>query len=327
MPAHMGTPSRGFSAGAGRNRYPGQDYLVVVADMQPNNNTTAPPTVVAAQIVALNPQPQYMLLPGDCTNHGDNAGNSGEYANLNSMYGSIKPIICPVPGNHDWGNVVGSGNLTGYDGYWGAQGFPNATPPHFYSFDTPTGWHVIALDSDEQWVGSLNNPSTTYTAVSNDLAANAGKPLIAFWHHARWSDGTVTTDPGGTSDITVVQDIWNLLYDNHCDLVFSGHCHSYQRFPKLGKTGLPDSKGITEFVVGTGGSGLFTLTGPGRAVINSYQTAAYDQLNSQWFGFLKLFLTPTAYSWQFVSQNGAGTQSPGKILDAGGPVLSNQFSH
>jgi hypothetical protein len=304
-----------------------QDFLVVLGDMQPAQHTTAPPTVVAAQISALNPQPVYVLIAGDCTNDGDNTGFSGEFANFDSMYGGIKPILRPAPGNHDWGNVVGSGNLTAYDTYWGSQAHSGATPPHFYSFDTPTGWHVITFDSSEQWVGSLNNPSSTYTAIAADLAANKGKPIIAYWHHPRWSDGTNTTDPGGTGDTTVVQDIWNLLRDYACDLVFTGHCHSYQRFPKFGKTASADAQGIREFVVGTGGSGLFALTGapgsPARSDVNSWQSAAYDQLNSQWFGFLKLWLTPSTYSWQFVSQNAAGSQNPGAILDSGGPVPTN----
>lgn len=321
--------ARGAGAGAA-GPPPQTDFLVVVADMQPGVSTNAPWTVVAAQVTGLNPQPYCVLIPGDCANHGDNAGVSGEYlnfdANTQGSYGKIKPLLRPVPGNHDWGNVVGSGDLTHYDAYWGPQGFPNTTPPHFYSFDLPSGWHVIALDSSEQWTGSLNNPSATYTAVSNDLAANTGKPLIAFWHHPRFSDGTTTTDPGGTADTTVVSDIWNLLYDHHCDLVFSGHCHSYQRFPKLGKTGLADSAGITQFVVGTGGSGLFTLTATQRSTVNSYQAAAYDQLNSQWFGYLKMWLTPHTYSWQFISQNAAGSQNPGAVLDSGGPVLSNLYT-
>jgi hypothetical protein len=232
-----------------------------------------------------------------------------------------------VPGNHDWGNIVSQGNLSAYDTYWGAQGRPNSTPAHFYSFDTPAGWHIVALDSSTQWCGSVANPSATYTALAADLAANAGKPLIAFWHHPRFSDGTDVADPGGTADGTVMTDIWNLLYDNHCDLVFSGHCHSYQRFPKLGKTGLSDAAGITQFVVGTGGSGLFTLTGVGRATINSFQVPAYDNLLSKWFGYLKLFLTPHTYSWQFVSQNAGGSEAPGQVLDSGGPIVSNRFTY
>lgn len=322
-------PGRTAQASGGAPGPTQTDFLVVVADMQPAQSTTAPPTVVAAQIAALSPQPSYVLIAGDCTNNGDNTGFSGQFSNFDSMYGGIKSILRPVPGNHDWGNVVGSGNLTAYDTYWGSQAHSGATPPHFYSFDTPTGWHIIALDSDEQWVGSLNNPSSTYTALDSDLTANAGKPTIAYWHHPRFSDGTNTTDPGGTGDTTTVSDIWNRLYDAHCDLVFTGHCHSYQRFPKLGKTGSPDTAGIREFVVGTGGSGLFTLTGPpgspARSDVNSYQSAAYDQLNSKWFGFLELTLTPHAYSWQFVSQNAGGSEAPGQVLDSGGPVNSNLF--
>lgn len=317
----------GGSSGAGCEGPPPQtDYLVVVADMQPGATTSDPWLVVAEQVASLVPMPQAILLPGDCTNDGDNAGFSGEYAHFDTKYGSIKPLIRPVPGNHDWGNVVGQGNLNGYDGYWGQQGHPTATPPHFYSFDLPSGWHVIALDSDSQWLGSVSNPSATYTAVASDLAAHPGQPLIAFWHHPRFSDGTDTADPGGTNDNTVMTDIWDLLYDHHCDLVFSGHCHSYQRFAKLGKTGTADSAGIAEFIVGTGGSGLFTLEATQRSVVNSYQSAAYDQANSQWFGFLKLWLTPHTYSWQFVSQNATGSQAPGQVLDSGGPVTSNLYS-
>jgi len=292
--------------------------------MQPAAGTTAPPTVVAAQILGLNPAPQYILLPGDVTNNGDNTGFSGQYSRFDVLYGGVKPKIHPVPGNHDWGASPPGGDVTHYDAYWGTQSHStDANPPHFYSFDVPSGWHIIALDSDQQWVGSLNNPSATYTAVVNDLVANQGKPLLAFWHHPRFSDGTNTTDPGGTGDTTVVSDIWNLLYDNHCDLVLTGHCHSYQRFPKFGKTGTADPAGIREFVVGTGGSGLFTLTGAGRADVNSYQVAAYDQLNSKWFGYLNLWLTPHAYRWEFVSQNAVGSEAPGQVLDSGGPILSN----
>jgi acid phosphatase type 7 len=302
------------------------DFAVVVADMQPASGANVPPQVVSAQIRALSPAPGIILMPGDIAND----GTASEYTIWDGYYGADKTFIYPVPGNHDHaanGDPANTPtNLVAYDAYFGAQGDPGTTPPHFISFDTPAGWHVLGFDSGEQWIGSLANPSATYTAVANDLAANAGKPVIAFWHHPRWSDGTNTADPGGTGDSAVTQDIWNLLYDNHADLVFTGHCHSYQRFPKFGKTGTADSAGIREFVVGTGGSGLFTLTGPGRSEVNSYQSAAYDQVNSKWFGYLKLWLTssPHSYSWQFISQNAAGSQAPGAVLDSGGPVASNQ---
>lgn len=302
------------------------DFLVVVADMQPASGANVPPQIVSAQIRALAPAPDMILMPGDIAND----GTSSEYTIWDGYYGStFGTKVHAVPGNHDHapnGDPAQTPtNLTAYDSYFGTAGGSGATPPHFLSFDTPTGWHVIGLDSSQQWVGSLNNPSTTYTAVVNDLTANSGKPTIAFWHHPRWSDGTSTADPGGTADTTVVSDIWNTLYDHHCDLVFSGHCHSYQRFPKMGKTGSADSAGIREIVVGTGGSGLHTLSATQRSEANSYQSSAYDQVNSKWFGYLKLWLTQTTYQWQFISQNAAGSEAPGQVLDSGGPVKSNLF--
>jgi len=303
------------------------DYLVAVADMQPATGANVPPQVVSAQVRALNPAPALVLFPGDITNDGTTA----EYTIWDGYYGSTFGTKCqPAPGNHDHapnGDPANTPtNLAAYNTYFGAQAHSGATPPSFYSFDTPAGWHIISLDSGTQWIGSVANPSTTYTALAADLAANAGKPLAAFWHHPRWSDGTATADPGGTGDCTEVGDLWNLLYDNHCDLVLNGHCHSYQRFPKLGKTGSADAAGIREFVVGTGGSGLHTLTGPGRADVNSYQVAAYDQVNSKWFGYFELWLYPHphSYAWRFTSQNAAGSESPGSVLDSGGPVASNQ---
>jgi len=283
------------------------DFLVIVADMQPGAGANPPPTVVAAKVVADNPD--YVLMPGDLANDGTTA----QYGFFDTMYGSIKSKIYPVPGNHDWV----PGTLANYNTYWGSQGGTGNTPPNCYSFDTATGWHVIGIDSDQANVGSVNNPSATYTFVANDLAANTGKPIIAFWHHPRWSEGTNAADPGGTGDSVVTQDIWNLLVDYQCDLVFVGHCHSIQRFPKMGKTGAALGVGIREFVVGTGGSGLFTLKASGRRTeFDSYQAAAYDQLNSQFFGYLRLWLTADNYRWQFVSQN-AG------MLDTGGPVITN----
>lgn len=284
------------------------DFIVVVADMQPGSGVNPPPSVVAGKITALSPAPNYVLMPGDLAND----GTATQYGFFDTMYGALSSVIYPVPGNHDWV----PGNLTAYD----AEMSNDHTPTHYYSFDTTTGWHVIGLESDAANVGAPSIGTTQYNWLAADLAANSGKPIIAFWHHSRWSEGTNTTDPGGTGDSTVMADVWNLLRDYGADLVFTGHTHSYQRFPKFGKTGTADSAGIREFVVGTGGSGLFTLNATGRRTeVDSYQSAAYDQLNSQWFGYLKLWVTRDGYSWQFISQN-AG------VLDSGGPVAVNNVA-
>ncbi len=329
MPYQVVQPSRLVAGSSGQ-----PDYLVVVADMQPASGANVPPQIVSAQVRSLSPLPSYILIPGDVTNDGTTAEYTGPFdqyygASATSPSTNLLSLLRPVPGNHDWAANGDPNNastsLTAYNTYFGTQAHSGNTPPHFYSFDTPAGWHIIGLDSGTQWVGSVGNPSATYTAVASDLAANVGKPLIAYWHHPRWSDGTNTADPGGTGDTTELGDIWSLLYTYHCDLVFNGHCHSYQRFPKFGTSGTADAAGIREFVCGTGGSGLHTLTGTGRADVNSYQAAAYNQLTSQWFGYLELWLSPYpwTYSWRFTSQNAGGSENPGAVLDSGGPVRSN----
>ncbi|HWV45552.1 MAG TPA: metallophosphoesterase, partial [Nitrospira sp.] len=282
------------------------EFLVIVADMQPGAAVNPPPSVVAGKITALSPRPDYVLMPGDLAND----GTATQYGFFQTMYGSLMDVIYPVPGNHDWV----PGNLTAYDGEFTAEGH---SPQHYYSFNTVGGWHIIGMESDAANVGAPNIGTAQYNWLVSDLAANTGKPIIAFWHHPRWGEGTNSTDPGGTGDSVVMQDVWNLLRDYNADLVFTGHIHSYQRFPKFGKTGTADANGIREFVVGTGGSGLFPLKSSGRRTeVDSYQATAYDQLNSQWFGYLKLWTTGTQYSWQFISQN-AG------VLDSGGPVAVN----
>jgi hypothetical protein len=292
-----------------------RDFLIVVADMQPGAAVNPPPSVVAALVVA--DKPDMVLLPGDLANDGTTA----QYGFLNTMYGSIKSKLYPTPGNHDWT----PGDLTQYDTYWGAQAH---SPLHYYSFDSPTtGWHIIALESDA--LVAHDAASAQLTWLTADLAANAGKPMIAFWHHPRYSDGNSCgsvpcNGTGSTGDNRDVQPFWDVLHDAGCDIVFVGHAHSYQRFPKWEKgtattvTPNPDTKGIRQFIVGSGGSGLHTgvPTRNEAGSPNSLQTGAYDQLNSQWFGYLRLWLTPTTYSWQFVSQN-AG------VLDSGGPVTIN----
>lgn len=296
--------------------------VAVVADMQPGSGANPPPTVVAAKVVAWNPD--YVFMPGDLANDGTTA----QYGYFDTMYGAgaatnLKSVIRPVPGNHDWGNTAGN-SLTAYNTYWGAQADAGDTT-HAYSFDIAVGattWHIIAVDSTNSTNSSLtSNPAPTvgsalYNWIHNDLLANNAKPVIAFWHHPRWSDGTAT-GAGGTGDDTSLTDLWNLLVDFRADLVFAGHCHSYQRFPQMDKTGATVANGTREIVVGTGGSGLHTLSSTQRSTVNSYQAAAYDNLNSLWFGYGQLTLTPTSYSFKHIAQDGT------TVNDSFGPTAIN----
>jgi hypothetical protein len=90
--------------------------------------------------------------------------------------------------------------------------------------------------------------------------------------------------------------IWKALYDANADVVLVGHSHNYERFAPMNASGkLDTSRGIRQFVVGTGGA---FFTGLSSAKPNSQ----VRQNNT--FGVLKLTLHPTSYDFKFVPEVG-----------------------
>jgi Fibronectin type III domain len=85
---------------------------------------------------------------------------------------------------------------------------------------------------------------------------------------------------------------WEALYAADADVVLNGHSHNYERFAPQTPSGVKDStRGIREFVVGTGGGAFH---GFGTVQDNS------EVRNSGTFGVLKLTLHPSSYDWKFV---------------------------
>jgi acid phosphatase type 7 len=85
---------------------------------------------------------------------------------------------------------------------------------------------------------------------------------------------------------------WDALYAANADVVVSGHDHNYERFAPQSPSGEADaSRGIREFVVGTGGKELRPF---GMIKANS------QVRNATTYGVLKLTLNPTSYDWKFV---------------------------
>ena len=88
-----------------------------------------------------------------------------------------------------------------------------------------------------------------------------------------------------------MQTFWKILYDAGAELVISGHEHHYERFKQMNASGSSTSSGLRQFVVGTGGAGLY-----GFGSIRSTS----EVRNSSTHGVLKLTLNSTSYSWKFV---------------------------
>ena len=100
-----------------------------------------------------------------------------------------------------------------------------------------------------------------------------------------------------------MQAIWKDLFDAGVEIAITGHDHDYERFAPQGDAGTADAtRGIREFVVGTGGAVLRPF---GQVEPNSEVRIADN------FGALKLTLGKSGYEWQFLPADG------GKVNDQG----------
>jgi LysM repeat protein len=219
---------------------------------------------------------------------GDNAYELGSSNDFQFCYGPTwgrhKARTRPVPGNHEYG-VEGA---MGYFGYFGDAATPlePGCTRHckgYYSYDLGA-WHLIALNSEsgngvgseqEQWLRA-------------DLAAHPTHCTLAYWHRPRYSSGY----HGSGSMFAIFQ----ALYDFGADIVLVGHDHDYERFAPQGPdSALAPTRGIRQFVVGTGG-----------APLRGFQTVQPNSevRDSATFGVLKMTLHPTSYDWEFIPING-----------------------
>jgi hypothetical protein len=219
------------------------------------------------------------VMPGTIATLGDNAYESGSATEFSTCYdptwGRHKSRTKPAVGNHEYGTA----GAAGYFGYFGAAAGDPAKG--YYSYDLGN-WHIVALNS------SIAHDATSAQIawLRSDLTANTKSCTLAYWHHPLFSSGFEHgNDPSQ-------QPAWDVLYEFNADVVLSGHDHDYERFAPQTPSGVADaSRGIREFVVGTGGRSHYSL---GTLKANS------QIFDSTSFGVLKLVLSAGAYTWQFI---------------------------
>jgi hypothetical protein len=227
------------------------------------------------------------IAPAVVLTTGDNAYPDGALSEFRAYYeptwGRYRMRTRPSPGNHDYHTEGASG----YFGYFG----PRAPGP-YYSFDIG-GWHLISLNSEI----SMDEGSAQYRWLQSDLASADARCTIAYWHKPRFTAGRY-------EDFTFTTPIWRQLYAAKAEVVLNGHDHNYQRYGLQTPDGAPAPvRGIREFVVGTGGIGLYDLSRDPRR----------EAAQARVLGVLQLTLRPSAYDWTFVpvsggySDTGSGT--------------------
>jgi hypothetical protein len=202
-------------------------------------------------------------------------GTAREFATrYESAFGRFKPITNPTPGNHEWSN-----RAEGYDAYWGS-GVRQPDGGHWYSFDL-NDWHFVSLSSME-----AHGPGSPQLAwLQADLARYPGTCTIAFTHYPRFSAGPAY-------NVESLEPLFAAL-SGHAVALLAGHEHNYQRH-------LP-TRGITQFVVGTGGHSIQSGDGFDPRLAYSRNDA---------FGALRLRLALGQATFEFVPVSGPA-------LDAG----------
>ena len=233
-------------------------------------------------------------IEGTVFTTGDHAYQTGSAKEFQNCYeptwGRHKKRTRPTIGNHDL--ITDKGRP--YFEYFGENAGPAGLG--YYSYDLGA-WHIISLNSAAP--ARKNTPQMKWLLA--DLSAHPADCVLAYWHIARFSSG------GHGSD-SLMADVWHVLYEAGADVVLSSHDHDYERFAPQDDKGKADPEhGIREFVVGTGGGGVYEFK---RVGSNS------EVRNNRTYGVLKLTLKPGRNVWEFVPMAGQ------KFRDAGSGTCS-----
>jgi hypothetical protein len=203
------------------------------------------------------------------------------YQSYDLSWGRLKNITRPAVGNHEYLTA----GAAGYYDYFGAAAGDRTKG--YYSYNIGA-WHIIALNSNCSQVGGCGVGSRQEQWLKADLAANQNMCTLAYWHHPRFSSGQHGNN-------TSYDAFWRALHAAGVELVLNGHDHIYERFAPQSPGAGADSRGIQQFIVGSGGKNHTTIAAvqPNSAV-----------RNTDTYGFLKLILRANSYDWQFVPEPG-----------------------
>jgi acid phosphatase type 7 len=210
-------------------------------------------------------------------------GTKENFKCYDQTWGRVKGRTRPAPGNHEFH----SQGATFYFEYFGkVAGDPK---DGFYSYDLGA-WHVISLNSECAEIGGCNEGSREEKWLRADLAAHPAACTLAYFHKPLFSSGRAH------GDAPEIRPLYQALYDANADVILSGHDHDYERFaPQDAEGKLYRTRGIREFVVGTGGKNHRPFGAP---------EATSEVRDTTTFGVLKLTLKPNGYDWKFIPEAG-----------------------
>ena len=224
-----------------------------------------------------------VLTPGDLQyEQGTLAQFMGSF---HPSWGRAKPLISPVPGNHEYDTPGAAGYFDYFNGPGVATGQAGERGKGYYSFEVGT-WHVVALNSECNRIGGCGPDSPQVRWLRADLAANPRPCTLAYWHGPRFTSGRY----GDKSED--VRALFDAAHAGGVDVVLSGHEHFYERFgPQDGEGRADPARGVRQITVGMGGKGPhgFDTVQPN----SEFRTASV-------IGVLEMTLGEGSYAWRLV---------------------------
>ena len=251
---------------------------------QPGSRDPCRQEQTAAVIDGLDPD---LVLP-----LGDNQYESGTLQEYSAVYhlswGRFRPRSKPVPGNHEYQDEAAKGYFDYFNGPGAFSGSVGDRDRGYYSYNFGN-WHFVALNSNCTFVKGCGAGSPQYNWLRDDLGRNDLPCTLAYSHHPRFSSGI----NGSSNELRA---LWQVLYDFVADVYLCAHDHHYERFAPQRPDGTSDpTRGIREFVVGTGGRSIT----PFQTILPNS-----DVQDTTSFGVLGMRLGPGFYEWKFVATPG-----------------------
>ncbi len=242
--------------------------------------TTCQQAATAALAQRLNPD--LVLTLGD---HQYEQNTLAQYqGSYDRSWGALLSKTRPALGNHEYYTP----NASGFFSYF--QGRVPSGPGYYRV--AANGWQVYVLNSNCDRISC----ATEAAWLNREMAAHPSACSIVTMHHPRYSSGL---EHGNNPS---VKGLWAVAYKRHNDIVLSGHDHDYERFkPMDGYGHVRRSRGMTEYVAGTGGKNLYHLGKRKRGSV-------YFQARVP--GVLQLDLKPGSWSWAYRSTSGT-------VMDSG----------
>lgn len=193
-------------------------------------------------------------------------------------------------------------------GYYTYAGLRAGVPYRGYHAKTIGRWRWYFLNSTSASVAAAGSAQLQWLA--RDLAAHPNMPIIASWHHPRWTDGS----SGSVSDDNNYDAMVQLLQDTgRCQAIVVAHDHNYQRWDKIKSQGTSldplydQADGFMYFIVGCGGQNQKY----------SLRSTNIRRSYGQYTNYGALFLRLGATQWSYQFRQTVDANSAGDVIEEG----------